>query len=226
MIDVLHCVDLGIFAHAAANIIWEVVVLGKFGSNQDANVAALGKQLRQFERDNQIVNRWRGDFKKERLCTSAGWPKLKANGNVCRGILPFCLHLAERHLSRKHVWLCQMMLRFNQILDEEGLFLSSDAAAELKELGLRFSNLYSDFASESFAASVFMWKGCPKLHMFQHLCEWQGPEMGNPRFFWCYADEDMVGQMIKVAQSCHPKTLALLTLWKWLLGYFTRLELE
>ena len=33
-------------------------------------------------------------------------------------------------------------------------------------------------------------------------------------------DEDMVGKMIVAAKSCHPRTLHLMAIWKWLLGYF------
>ena len=60
-----------------------------------------------------------------------------------------------------------------------------------------------------------MWKATPKLHLFLHMCEWD-IEYGNPRFFWTYADEDMVGQMIKAGESCHPKTLAIAGMFKWL----------
>lgn len=220
MIDVLHCVDLGIFAHCGANILWEVVSLNLWGTTQEQNVKALEKMMKQYEKDQGVTNRWRGKLTVDRVKTSGGWPKLKTQAAVVRGLAPFCLHLSQTYLTVKHAWLCQMMVRFYELLDSEPLFLSAEARDELKQLGLRFSDLYNEFAAEAFVARIRMWKGSPKLHMFQHLCEWQGPEMGNPRYFWCYADEDMVGKMIKTAQSCHPKTLCLMTLWKWLLGYF------
>ena len=42
----------------------------------------------------------------------------------------------------------------------------------------------------------------PKHHMFQHFCEWQYVELGNPKFYWVNAGEDLVGQMIEVSRSC------------------------
>ena len=45
--------------------------------------------------------------------------------------------------------------------------------------------------------------------------------MGNPRCYWTYADEDMVGHMIEVAQSCHPVTLAATAMFKWLVLQFS-----
>ena len=61
-----------------------------------------------------------------------------------------------------------------------------------------------------------MWKMTPKLHMFEHLTELQCLIWGNPRFWWTYSDEDLVGYMVEVAESCHPSTLALSILFKWL----------
>ena len=67
---------------------------------------------------------------------------------------------------------------------------------------------------------VKLWKMNPKLHLFDHLCCWQAVEVGNPRFYWTYSDEDLVGLLIEVAESCHPTTLAASALFKWLQVYF------
>ena len=56
----------------------------------------------------------------------------------------------------------------------------------------------------------------PKFHLFQHLCEIQFQIKGNPRFFWTYADEDLVGHMKEIAQSCHPSTVNQVCMYKWL----------
>ena len=54
--------------------------------------------------------------------------------------------------------------------------------------------------------------------MFQHLCEDQVVEWGiNPKYFWTYADEDFVGHMIEVAETCHPRTMAITAMYKWVL---------
>ena len=55
--------------------------------------------------------------------------------------------------------------------------------------------------------------------MWLHLCEIQAG-MYNPRFFLTYADEDLVGQMLEVAQTCHASTLADTALYKYLLLHF------
>ena len=37
----------------------------------------------------------------------------------------------------------------------------------------------------------------------------------NPRFFWTYADEDMVRIVTGIAKAAHPRTLALTVMHKW-----------
>ena len=80
--------------------------------------------------------------------------------------------------------------------------------------------LYASLAQEAVSDGERLWKLMPKLHLFVHLCEWQAVEVGNPRSYWTYVDEDLVGLLIEVAESCHPKTLAFSALFKWLHVYY------
>jgi hypothetical protein len=48
----------------------------------------------------------------------------------------------------------------------------------------------------------------------------QASLFGNPRYFWTYPDEDLVGLSIEVAKSCHRNTLAVVSLAKWLILAF------
>ena len=49
-----------------------------------------------------------------------------------------------------------------------------------------------------------------------HLLEMQAIIYGDPKWWWCYADEDLDGLMIDVADGAHPSTLAFSVLFKWL----------
>ena len=55
------------------------------------------------------------------------------------------------------------------------------------------------------------------------MCEWD-IELGNPRFYWTYSDEEMVGQMIKAGESCNPRTSAVAAMYKWLTVVFSENE--
>ena len=107
------------------------------------------------------------------------------------------------------------LARFVNLLDSEGMFLSESARVELPQLGMRLCKTYTKLATKALRENRKAWKPSPKLHMFQHLCEWQGLIV-NPRFCWCYSDEDLVGQLIDVADSCHSRTLASTAMFKWL----------
>ena len=50
------------------------------------------------------------------------------------------------------------------------------------------------------------------------MCEWAVPDTYlNPRSYWCYADEDLVGTLVDIAEGCHPTTMAIVALTKFVL---------
>jgi len=100
------------------------------------------------------------------------------------------------------------------------MFLSEAARTELPKVGYQLCNIYAKLAREAFDSGVTAWKLAPKLHVFQHLCEWQSLSFGNPRFWWTYPDEDLVGHIIEVAKSTHPRTMPAMALFKWLTFFF------
>ena len=54
---------------------------------------------------------------------------------------------------------------------------------------------------------------------FLHLCEWTIPDTGlNPRSYWTYADENLVGELVEVAETCHVTTMAAGGMTKWVLN--------
>ena len=95
-----------------------------------------------------------------------------------------------------------------ELLASESRFLSESAKAELPELGTNLCIIYSALSAKAIESNEKMWKMMPKLHLFDHLCGWQAVEAGNPRFYWTYADEDLVGLLCECAQSCHVRALA------------------
>ena len=224
-IDVLHTCDLGITAHILGNIMWECVSGKSWGKPpHDANVAQLEVELKVFYSANKITSKVQGKLSTDRLRTTGGWPKLKTKAAAARHLAPFALMLAQKYLDERRVALCQLLCRFYEILYQEGQFLSAAAAEELPGVGRRICLLYSMLAAEAAERGAKLWKTSPKLHLFQHVAEWQSVELGNPRFYWTYADEDLVGKLIEVAESCHAKTMAVTAMYKWLTLVFSRGE--
>ena len=224
MVDVLHTVDQGIASHIIANICWLLaVVRGVFGgSTQQEKIKNLYKHMNDWHKNNKTCkSKLQGTLTVERIRTSGGWPKLKAKAAQTRHLSKYAFHLictfgTTSDYDRKVTAVCQLLVRFYEMLDNEAKFLGAAAREEISKLGFRMGVLYSDLGKQAQVAKEKMWKLSPKLHIFVHMCEWQAVEWGNPRFWWTYADEDLVGIMIEIAESVHPSTMAISCLFKWL----------
>ena len=167
-----------------------------------------------------IDSKLQGKLTIERLKTTNGWPKLKAKAAAARHLAKFALTLATRHLDKRRMAICALLCRLYHLLESEQQFLGMEAEAELPGLGRRLAELFASLAADAHRAKKKLWKITPKVHLFQHLCEWQAIELGTPKIVGVYADEDLVGQMIEVSQTCHPTTVACTAMYKWLLLVF------
>lgn len=223
MVDILHSVDLGIASHIVANIFWLLAVKRSvFGPGTASDkIKLLAANLDRWYKDTKCKSRLQGALSVDRIRTSKGWPKLKGKAAQTRHLARYALHLMRTFGGRtdhdkRVLGVVQLLVRFYEICDAESMFLRPGVAAELKKLGFRMGVLYSSLAADAAAQSEKMWKMMPKMHLFVHLCEWQAEECGNPRFYWTYPDEDLVGIMVEIAESCHPRTLAMNCLFKWL----------
>ena len=190
------------------------------GTTQDQRVKGLEDAVNAHYKETREASRLRGRLTVARLRTDGGWPKLKAKGAPIRHLASFAWALAQQHLGVREAAVSQLLVRFYELISGPDMFLGADETREIAAVGLRVGVLYAQLADDALARGVKGWKVSPKLHLFQHICEWQAAEYGSPRFWWTYADEDMVGHMIECGSTCHPRTLAPTALYKWLLFSF------
>ena len=226
-IDTLHTVDQGLASHIIANVFWLYAVVRRvFGGDTQADcIAALFEHMKQWYKSDRSArsSKLQGKLTVERIRTSKGWPKLKSKAAATRHLAAYAVHLVQSFGTpedREVLAIVQLLQKFYTIIASQSMFLTKEAKEALPELGRNLAILYSGLAAKSAAAHSKMWKMMPKLHLFVHLCEWQAVEIGNPRSFWTYADEDLVGLLCEVARSCHPATLAASALFKWLQVYY------
>ena len=123
-------------------------------------------------------------------------------------------------IGRCRIAVVQLWNEFYALCSSNDMFLSSGAARRLEILGRQLCMLYCKLSADAISAGKKFWKMTPKVHLFLHLCEWQGPLYGNPAYYWCYGDEDLVGKLIEVAETCHPRALGETALFKWLIVAF------
>ena len=223
MVDVLHTVDQGVASHVVANAMWAFAVVRKVfgGGTQKDQIANLYAHLNKWYSSVKETTKVQGKLTVERLRTQGQWPKLKAKAAATRHLASYALHLCQEfggasEEDREMRAVYTLLVRFYNISSSESQFLGDSAKAELPKLGARLVGIYTSLAARAKTNKVRMWKLQPKLHLFQHLCEWQCLTHGNPRYYWTYADEDLAGKMSEVAESCHPATMATSAMFKWL----------
>ena len=224
MIDVLHTVDLGFAAHVIGNVFNECLIARVFGGrNIPENLAHLNAELTRWYAANKVTTKLDGALTLERIRSNTNpWPKLKSKAAAGRHLAPFAHHLAVTYLGDRRIHaICQLLCEFYRLLDSQGMFLDANARARFPLIGQRMCGLFAQLSAEAVANGHRRWKMTPKVHLTLHLCEWQAPSVGNPKSFWVYADEDLVGTMIEVAESCHSKTVAVTAMFKWALFCFS-----
>ena len=223
MVDVLHAVDLGIASDIIGNILFEV--LPSLGANRDKQLLDLNNRLQVWYRRHGVESRIPGRLTMQTIRAQGKWPELKAKAAATRHLAPFAAELASEFNSgsehdRHRQSVIESLVTFYRLVQQGSRHIAPSDLGQLPNLCQTLCCAYAHLAHEAIQSGTQAWKLKPKMHLFQHLCHTQAHEFGNPRFYWTYADEDMVGQMIEVARSCHPSTLAKTALYKYLVMVF------
>ena len=143
--------------------------------------------------------------------------------------MPYALALAQRiqrfdPVFATHdlliVGICKLCCDLYELMQSSGRFFSDAVKAKIVIIGNQMPQMYMRLYSEAFNMGIKAWKMTPKLHLIQELLLYQCLEWGNPLYYWCYADESLVGDMIEIAHSCHMSTLTVTALVKWLVLAF------
>ena len=227
MIDVLHAIDLGLASHVIGNVLFIFGIIraccgGRTYADRANNLA---NDLKSWYKRTRCTTRIQGKLTLERIRASGDWPKLRAKAAATRHMALYALYLVVTHGTDDRddqlmQAICRLLCRFYEILQSESQFLCAETRAELPVLGQKLAEFYSILASSAHTASLRLWKMSPKLHLWEHLTEVVAIVWGNPAWYWTYADEDLVGQMIEIAETVHPTTLAFSVIFKWLLVIF------
>ena len=224
MIDVMHCLDLGVTSHIVANIFVHCIRKHAFGGRTiEENTTLLNEHLKKWSRKARAAASLQGPLTWERLKTKSGFPKLKAKAAATRVLMEYALELAQLHCrdDLRIVAIAQLHCEFYALLASSGLVMSQASIDRIRVIAPEICVLYTQLSRDALDRRTRMWKMTPKWHIFLHLAEWQIPNLKlNPRSFWTYGDENLVGQTIEVAESCHVVTLAPTALAKWLLLEF------
>ena len=183
-----------------------------------------------------------GAKKKLQPCHKFSKKGLRANNSECPCFTAF---QAKAHQT-KHLlfWLEKVVVRrratenahgqvrrllvssfcdFERICAAHGAYLSDAAVKAIPEVIETALLCFNALGDEAIRLKTYMWHILPKAHMTSHMAYDFVPDgRRNPRWVTCYPDEDMVGKVKKIVESCHGRTYAENTLKRYAILVGTR----
>ncbi len=222
-IDLLHTGDLGVVSFAAGSLLFdELQELGR-GANKTERLRRLNAELRNWNRAHHpksTIN----ELTEKMVKREGAAPMLRAKAAESRYVLPWLAELARSPRFRG---------KFEQIYYEDRAECMSSLAEFYRSLesspwspeatrdfGSRFLKKYGELhdrvrgrvgvqGPRPVIRDELGWRVKPKHHLFQHLIEEQLIELGNPREYWTYSDEGLMGAAsVMAAASPAPRTVA------------------
>ena len=235
IVDSMHAADLGSFCDALGSLFFLEIRNKDWYGNQTIGLAGLNSQLATYYKANPGLSKAGPLVISQIIGKNPGHLFLKANAAQVRHLAEFGLVLANKYLgysddarakfrfNRKHrlfprlqehlenlVATFQGMTRYVRSLSatpfdpdacREGMFLYLSSMGKLHELWRPDILGKAQNSKQPFNVR-------PKAHKLQHLVQDQVQIFGNPSTFWCYRDEDYVGNVKRIcAKTKDPRTL-------------------
>jgi hypothetical protein len=204
-LDTLHCLDLGVSAHVAGNVLW--CVLEAMPMNRDAAMEKLNVEIQAIYTEmNMPAQKRLGTIKWKDLAASGNkYPCLKhVKGRRVRHFVPVLLELCRRYESdepnTQHMErLVQALDAVYDLMDTEGFTWPTAKTDVFGQNVDRLLRHYGWLADRAFKAGLCRWSVVQKHHMLAHLpslCKYIAP-----RHVWTYGSESYMGLMAGLAAS-------------------------
>ena len=116
----------------------------------------------------------------KRLLIGNGWPKLRAKGAATRHLSAYALDLATRFCADniRIIAVIQLLTEFYTILENEGLYLSTEAISRIQEIGREFCTIDTQLSNIAFRENVKLWKQSPSSTCFYIFASGSSPIRG------------------------------------------------
>ena len=212
VLDWMHMVDLGCAQVCLGNVLFELFKeMGGIMERPTPTMAQLQQCLQDVAAAQGVeVPTNRLQFKMIR--GSDRKPRLRMKAARVRAMAPLVLEILRTHFPagndrdlRREKCVAYLCAAYKE-LDN----WSDQSAARLQDFCRRHLLLFMSLAREVVQTDGewVRWRFFPKAHMLQHLAGAQARRWGNPKEWWCYTDESVIGMVVRLAETCHPSTLA------------------
>lgn len=217
-LDCLHTLELGMVAHLIGNLFFELCYFELPGTRAMA-LAALFKRILEIYRELGITKSRISTLKYEHFCDPAKphkiYPCLHASaikGRETRYLVPVALQLCREHAEGQHAGhrlrCFEHLNAVYELLDQRVYNFTSDQKAEFRIHMMKCLQHYLVLHKEAADAGKMLWNITIKAHFAAHLCD--QADHSNPRVWWCYGSESMVGRISRLASSCTAGTASYL----------------
>ncbi len=222
-LDMLHCLNLGVFKAYCAVALWTCMLADVFRvgrSNAHGNYALSIRRLRTalfawyaeqrssrpFETIYEVGNLTQG------MLGTPDRPSLATKGAETGTLLEFCRDLVQTHVAEMGNKGRALLLVGTSLVRMRQLFRCGP-----RRLSIEQCQLAVDYAKEACALRADAGiPFTPKWHLMLHVVA-SIYARGNPQFYTTFVDEGFNGVLAKLANKCHRQTWhsSVLTNFKW-----------
>ena len=242
MADVLHVFDLGITHHVLGNVFFHLCYELRYfpaGATPQARLDLLWQRIVRHYRGRgtpcQLQNLTLSMFCNPKAA-HAHFPCMSGlvKAAESRHLVPVLTAIFEtlavpgNAVDATILRMLQALTGFYAVLEAEPYIMSPAAVASLQA---HVATLLEDYRSLCSWACTSVprlnrWHEVPKHHYGQHVAD--QATLGNPKFSWCYSDEDFMGYLKLICEACTQGTAACNVvgklLEKWSMGVALRLS--
>lgn len=112
--------------------------------------------------------------------------------------------------------LLSSLVAWDLVCRRNGRFFPAAEAEEIASLTEQILCYFNALADHCMKIGRKLWNFLPKMHMFTHM-GYDMAKKANPRRVHCYSDEDLVGKMKAICRRCHPKSLQVRAIGRYLI---------
>ena len=210
-LDLMHVADLGISQALVGNCLYEWFLslgglLSKPLSTLGDMLVIIGVASKHLGFDRPINELTLTMFKQ-----SGKTPKMRTKAAETRRMVAVIdwIVLVMFKPTNPHEELRQRCVHQMALFYEELTKWGIDSPRRAATFGRQHVILYGELLREALASREWQdktwhaWRFYPKHHLFVHLVEVAIPASGNPKSFWCYQDENAIGEAVEIGRACH-----------------------
>ena len=241
--DIMHIIDLGVAHHIVGNVLWDFCYTARYfpgfrtaADRCDALWDMVAHQYRLRRSPCQLSN-LQLSFFIDTGAVSTTFPYLSTRIKAAetRHLVPILhdiwrqLHDSASQYDLQVLECLRCLTDFYDVLSVHHEYALP--VAVVNSLNASLQGVIGNYRMLSLwarAANVRRWHEVPKHHYVQHICMQMSATHQNPKYAWCYPDEDFMGLVKQISSRCMAGTpvtkLMSKVVLKWTLGVIFRMH--